>query len=112
MAATEHAAPKLILNHTNTRSIGVVPRAAGSLFEKLERPPALKRSESSGLRTPTRYSVHSTQGLASMAKTNASADKNWQMKATYVEVSYTADHGACTTEHKLCRSTTSSCEIF
>lgn len=79
--------PKLIWNHTNIRSIGVVPRAAGSLFEKLERPPALKRSESSGLRTPTRYSLHSTQGLASMAKLNGNVDKNWQMKATYVEVS-------------------------
>ena len=86
-AATEHATSKLIWNHTNTRSIGVVPRAAGSLFEKLERPPVMKRSESSGLRTPTRYSVHSTQGLASMAKATVNADKNWQMKATYVEVS-------------------------
>lgn len=85
--ATEHTTPKLTRNHTDTRSIGVVPRAAGSLFEKLERPPALKRSESSGLRTPTRYSVHSTQGLASMAKANVNTDKNWQMKATYVEVS-------------------------
>ena len=36
-----------------------------------------------------------------MAKTNASADKNWQMKATYVEVSFPADHGPCTTEHIL-----------
>ena len=36
-----------------------------------------------------------------MAKTNASADKSWQMKATYVEVSFPADHGACTTEHIL-----------
>lgn len=57
------------------------------LFEKLSGPPPLNRSGSSGLRTPTRYSMHSTQSLAQLAKANAAAEKNWQMKATYVEVS-------------------------
>ena len=69
--------------------LGVIPRAASALFQKLVGPPTLKRSESSGLRTPTRYSVQSTMGLAALAKAQAQAseDKNWQMKATYVEVS-------------------------
>ena len=68
--------------------LGVIPRAASALFEKLAGPPTLRRSESSGLRTPTRYSMHSTMGLGALAKAQAHAneDKNWQMKATYVEV--------------------------
>ena len=71
-------------------SLGVIPRAASALFEKLAGPPTLRRSGSSSLRTPTRYSVHSTMGLASLAKAQAQAqtseDQSWQMKATYVEV--------------------------
>ena len=69
-------------------SLGVIPRAASALFEKLTGPPVLRRSGSSGLRTPTRYSVQSTMGLAALAKAQVqpSEDKNWQMKATYVEV--------------------------
>ncbi len=69
-------------------SLGVIPRAASALFERLAGPPTLRRSGSSGLRTPTRYSVHSTMGLAALAKAqaHASEDRNWQMKATYVEV--------------------------
>lgn len=68
--------------------IGVIPRAASVLFHKLQGPPVLKRSGSSGsgLRTPTRYSMHGTQGLASMAKAQSHTEKNWQIKATYVEV--------------------------
>ena len=68
--------------------LGVIPRAASALFEKLAGPPTLKRSGSSGLRTPTRYSAQSTMGLAALAKAQAlaSEDKSWQMKATYVEV--------------------------
>ena len=73
--------------------LGVIPRAASALFEKLSGssgPPTLRRSGSSGLRTPTRYSVHSTMGLAALAKAQAQAseEKNWQMKATYVEVGF------------------------
>ena len=66
---------------------GVIPRAATALFEKLAGPPSLNRSGSSGLRTPTRYSVHSIhsiQNFASLAKANA--QKSWEMHATYVEV--------------------------
>lgn len=73
--------PLLIAVHS-----GVIPRAAGVLFDKLAGPPPLYRSGSSGLRTPMRYSMHSTQGLAALAKANTGAEKNWQMKATYVEV--------------------------
>ena len=58
------------------------------LFEKLNGSPTLKRSESSGLRTPTRYSMHSTQSLAQLAKVNGASEKSWQMKATYVEVRF------------------------
>ena len=70
------------------RSLGVIPRAASALFERLAGPPTLRRSESSALRTPTRYSVQSTMGLAALAKVQAqeNEDKDWQMKATYVEV--------------------------
>ena len=70
--------------------LGVIPRAASALFEKLAGPPTLRRSGSSGLRTPTRYSMHSTVGLAALAKAQAQAseDKSWQMKATYVEVGF------------------------
>ena len=69
-------------------SLGVIPRAASTLFEQLAGLPTLRRTGSSGLRTPTRYSVHSTVGLAALAKAQvpASEDRNWQMKATYVEV--------------------------
>lgn len=57
---------------------GVVPRAAAALFDKLVGP-ALR----SGIRSP-RYS---TNGAAALASFNRPVDKNWQMKATYVEVS-------------------------
>ncbi|KAI1422080.1 hypothetical protein F5Y12DRAFT_650545 [Xylaria sp. FL1777] len=64
-------------------SMGVIPRAATELFEKLEgsttssRNP--NRSSMSQLRAPARYSV---QPPAS----KPAADKNWQLKATYVEI--------------------------
>ncbi|KAK4691083.1 hypothetical protein P7C71_g5843, partial [Lecanoromycetidae sp. Uapishka_2] len=74
-----------LAEQSDPRIKGVIPRAAAVLFEKLTGPPSLTRSGSSGLRTPTRYSMHSTQSLAQLAKANASAERNWQMKATYVE---------------------------
>jgi len=58
---------------------GVVPRAAAALFDKLVGP-ALR----TGIRSPARYS---TNGMAAIANFNRPVDKNWQMKATYVEVS-------------------------
>ncbi|PYH43794.1 kinesin family protein [Aspergillus saccharolyticus JOP 1030-1] len=63
------------------KSMGIIPRAAQLLFEKLDGPPKHNRHSSSGLRTPARYSVGST---ASFGK--ASVEKNWQLKATYVEI--------------------------
>jgi kinesin family protein 4/21/27 len=61
--------------------LGIIPRAAQYLFEKLEGPSKHNRNSSTGLRTPARYSISST---SSFGKGNA--EKNWQMKATYVEV--------------------------
>ncbi|TVY24952.1 Chromosome-associated kinesin [Lachnellula hyalina] len=60
--------------------MGVIPRAAIALFEKLDdKLPMSNRNSMSGLRTPTRYSTN----VAALAK---SAEKNWTLKATYVEI--------------------------
>ncbi len=74
-------------------ALGVIPRAARVLFERLAGPPDLQRSASSGIRTPTRYSMHSAQGFQSLAKANL--DKNWQMMATYVEVGCCSSRIVC-----------------
>ncbi|BCR89949.1 kinesin family protein [Aspergillus chevalieri] len=66
----------------NTEAMGVIPRAAQMLFEKLDGPPKHNRNSSTGLRTPSRYSMSST---SSFGKAN-NPDKNWQLKATYVEI--------------------------
>ncbi|KAI0484069.1 kinesin-domain-containing protein [Xylariaceae sp. FL0804] len=67
-------------------SMGVVPRAAAALFENLEGSsevagmipgPKSNRSSMSQLRAPTRYSTQSTA---------SKSDKNWSLKATYVEI--------------------------
>ena len=56
---------------------GVIPRAANALFEKLDGTTrSSNRNSMSQLRTPARYSIQS------MPKT----EKNWQLKATYVEI--------------------------
>ena len=60
----------------NPRIMGVVPRAAAALFDKLCGP-----SVKSGLRSPNRYSMTNGGGLH-----QRNQDKNWQLKATYVEV--------------------------
>lgn len=58
--------------------LGVIPRAATALFEKLDGPKGNpNRGSMSQLRTPARYS-------AQMPARNA--DKNWVLKATYVEI--------------------------
>ncbi|RYP09677.1 hypothetical protein DL764_001103 [Monosporascus ibericus] len=58
-------------------AMGVIPRAATALFEKLDGPSrASNRSSMSQLRSPARYSM---QPLPK-------ADKNWQLKATYLEI--------------------------
>ncbi|KAL2817739.1 hypothetical protein BDW59DRAFT_130542 [Aspergillus cavernicola] len=64
----------------DTEAMGIIPRAAQLLFEKLEGPKHT-RNGSTGLRTPSRYSISST---SSFGKTNV--EKNWQLKATYVEI--------------------------
>ncbi|KAF2239023.1 kinesin family protein-like protein [Viridothelium virens] len=62
---------------------GVVPRAANALFDKITG--ARNRMSSSGIRTPSRLSSHGLPTLQSLSKSQP-ADKNWQMKATYVEI--------------------------
>ncbi|KAI0393529.1 kinesin-domain-containing protein [Xylariaceae sp. FL0594] len=61
-------------------SMGVIPRAATELFEKLEgtttRNP--NRNSMSQLRAPSRYSMQPPPAK--------SAEKNWQLKASYVEI--------------------------
>ncbi|KAG6009440.1 hypothetical protein E4U21_002355 [Claviceps maximensis] len=61
--------------------IGVIPRAASALFEKLDSSPngstsstASKRQSISSLRTPRAY------------QQNVLGDRNWSLKATYVEI--------------------------
>ncbi|WDK10267.1 kinesin motor domain-containing protein [Colletotrichum graminicola] len=58
--------------------MGVIPRAATALFEMLDgtKKPT-NRGSMSHLRTPARYSSHASQ---------PSADKNWSLKATYLEI--------------------------
>ena len=59
---------------------GIIPRAASVLFEKLEGPN--NRALGSGIRAPSRLS-----GLGAAQSLNkSSSSKNWQLKATYVEV--------------------------
>lgn len=64
---------------------GVIPRAAGVLFEKLADPTVLRTNGLSNLKTPTRYSTSFTYG-GPQTVGRANEDRNWQMKATYVEV--------------------------
>jgi chromosome segregation ATPase len=59
--------------------MGIVPRAAQTLFEKLNAVSGRTMSGLSGLRTPKRYS---TNPLAQAGQ----ADKGWTLKATYVEI--------------------------
>ncbi|KAH9992868.1 kinesin-domain-containing protein [Xylariaceae sp. FL0662B] len=59
-------------------SMGVIPRAATALFEKLEGPTRnTNRNSMSQLRTPARYSIQPSA---------QKGEKNWQLKATYVEI--------------------------
>jgi hypothetical protein len=60
---------------------GIIPRAASVLFEKLEG--ANNRTMGSGIRAPSRLSG---LGSAQSLNSKSSANKNWQLKATYVEV--------------------------
>lgn len=58
--------------------MGVIPRAAIALFEKLDGPSrSSNRNSMSQLRAPARYSMQSP---------TPKSEKNWQLKATYVEI--------------------------
>lgn len=65
--------------------IGIIPRAAQRLFDSLDGPAKHNRNSSTGLRTPSRYSASSPSAYGKHG-----FDKNWQMKATYVEVRISA----------------------
>ena len=62
--------------------LGVIPRAAQLLFDQLDGPAKHNRNSSTGLRTPSRYSTSSSSSFGK----GSGFDKNWQLKATYVEV--------------------------
>ena len=70
-------------DQADPKIMGIVPRAAQALFEKLNGAP----QRPSGLQTPKRYSTQALPTIASIAKAvNGGADKNWSLKATYVEI--------------------------
>nr|XP_036580001.1 kinesin family protein [Colletotrichum truncatum]KAF6787757.1 kinesin family protein [Colletotrichum truncatum] len=59
--------------------MGVIPRAATALFERLDgSKKQVNRGSMSQLRTPHRYSAQGTSGSPS--------ERNWSLKATYVEI--------------------------
>jgi len=60
--------------------MGIIPRAAAALFEKLDGSGI--RAPGSGIRAPSRSSGFGMQSFAA----KSSASKNWQLKATYVEI--------------------------
>ncbi|KAJ6147736.1 hypothetical protein N7497_009718, partial [Penicillium chrysogenum] len=71
---------------SNMENMGIIPRAAQVLFDKLEGPSKHNRNAShptTGLRTPQRYSMTSA---ATFGKLHQEKEKNWQLKATYVEI--------------------------
>ena len=67
--------------------IGIIPRAARSLFEKLIPAPNLIRS-GSGIKVPNRYSMSSVPLVNGTKPSSQPGDQNWQLKATYVEVRF------------------------
>lgn len=63
---------------TNADSAGVIPRAATALFEKLDGPKGNpNRGSMSQLRAPSKYSA---------PPPSRTGEKNWVLKATYVEI--------------------------
>ncbi|KAK5115656.1 hypothetical protein LTR85_009827 [Meristemomyces frigidus] len=61
--------------------MGIIPRAARALFESLNGTTA----RHTGMQTPKRYSTQALPTLGSLAK-NGAASKNWELKASYVEI--------------------------
>lgn len=67
----------------NPKIMGIVPRAAQVLFDKLTGTTLPK----SGLQTPKRYSTQALPTIGGVAKAvSTGVDKNWTLKATYVEI--------------------------
>ena len=62
---------------------GIVPRAARMLFDKLNGSQTIRQS---GLQTPKRYSTSGLPSLASISKPVGAIPRNWELKATYVEI--------------------------
>ena len=72
-------------DQSNTEIMGIVPRAAQAVFEKLNGTP----TRQSGMQTPKRYSTQALPTLASLRQSGqwqVSAGKDWELKATYVEI--------------------------
>ena len=70
-------------DQSDPKIMGIVPRAAQVLFNKLNGGMARQ----SGIQTPKRYSTQAIPTMASMAKgMNGGAEKNSSLKATYVEI--------------------------
>lgn len=65
----------------DTDLMGIIPRAAASLFARLVDDSHHGRS-SSQLKTPNRYSMSFAGGLSG----KSSVERGWQLKATYVEI--------------------------
>ncbi|KAL7624621.1 hypothetical protein AAE478_006189 [Parahypoxylon ruwenzoriense] len=68
------------LEQIDVEAMGVIPRAATALFEKLDGSAPQRnsnRNSMSQLKTPARYSMPSPV---------PKGEKNWQLKATYVEI--------------------------
>ncbi|RAR07094.1 chromosome-associated kinesin KIF4 [Stemphylium lycopersici] len=59
---------------------GIIPRAAALLFEKLDGP---SKSAASGIRVPSRLSGMQNPSAKS---SSSQPNRNWQLKATYVEI--------------------------
>jgi chromosome segregation ATPase len=67
-------------DQSDPQVMGIVPRAAQALFEKLNGGPVTRSS----IQTPKRYSTTGLPTLSSLAK--AGAHKNWELRASYVEI--------------------------
>ncbi|KAF1956215.1 kinesin family protein-like protein [Byssothecium circinans] len=67
-------------DQSNVHIMGIIPRAAEVLFEKLDGP---NKAAGSGIRAPSRLSG---LGTAQSMHSKSSANKSWQLRATYVEI--------------------------
>lgn len=65
-------------------SMGVIPRAATALFEKLDG--GQGNTGASKLPNPTRSSMSQLRSPAKYSQSNLNKDRSWVLKATYVEI--------------------------